>query len=143
MKGKVIKVLDGDTFTLDYHGIPLRCRIANIDAPEKSKAFGKESKTYLENLILDKTIDFQYIEKGTYNRCVVIPFTENHEPIDEILVKKGMAWHWTKFSHKPKLEALEEKARKQKIGLWQDNIINLHFSERTKKLANITSNQEV
>jgi len=139
MRGKVLSVIDGDTFNMDFHGLPIRCRIANIDAPEKSKAFGKEAKQYLEKLILEKEITFEFIEKDNYNRMVIIPMTPENEPIDEILVQNGIVWHWTKYSHKPKLEDMENQARIKKIGLWQDNIVQLHLSERCRKVAQSTS----
>jgi endonuclease YncB( thermonuclease family) len=35
--GKVIKVVDGDTIDIFYHGEPLRVRLSEIDTPERAQ----------------------------------------------------------------------------------------------------------
>ena len=45
LQGKVIGVSDGDTITvLDASRVARKVRLAGIDAPEKSQAFGDRSK---------------------------------------------------------------------------------------------------
>lgn len=34
-EGTVVKVLDGDTYDVEVNGSKLRCRLMNVDAPEK------------------------------------------------------------------------------------------------------------
>lgn len=52
LRGKVIGVSDGDTITiLDADKIQHKVRLAGIDAPEKSQAFGEHSKQHLGNLV--------------------------------------------------------------------------------------------
>ena len=33
----------------------------------------------------------------------------------------GLAWHFRKYSKDEKLQALEDQARAEKVGLWKDN----------------------
>lgn len=42
--GMVIGVSDGDTIKVLHEGRPLKIRLAQIDAPEKSQPFGRKSK---------------------------------------------------------------------------------------------------
>ncbi|MBT6295987.1 MAG: nuclease, partial [Nitrospina sp.] len=42
--GKVVKVADGDTFTIvDSKGFKYKIRLAGIDAPEQDQPYGKKS----------------------------------------------------------------------------------------------------
>jgi endonuclease YncB( thermonuclease family) len=43
---------------------------------------------------------------------------ESGEAIDEIMVGKGFAWHYLKYTEKPLLALAERQARSAKLGLW-------------------------
>ena len=55
---KVIKVVDGDTIRLKcgFRDFDFPFRFFGINAPEMNEAGGKESKEFLESLILDKEV---------------------------------------------------------------------------------------
>jgi endonuclease YncB( thermonuclease family) len=56
-EGKVIGVSDGDTITILIGGrTQLKVRLAEIDAPEKSQAFGQRSKQSLSDLVFGKQV---------------------------------------------------------------------------------------
>ena len=56
-EGRVVGVHDGDTITLLLAGNQqLKIRLAQIDAPESSQAFGQRSKQSLSELVFNKTI---------------------------------------------------------------------------------------
>jgi endonuclease YncB( thermonuclease family) len=40
--------------------------------------------------------------------------------INEELLKAGLAWHFRRYSKDEKLQALEDQARAEKIGLWKE-----------------------
>lgn len=48
IKGKVIRVLDGDTIDVLQEKKPVRVRLLNIDAPEKKQAYGSGQRTSLK-----------------------------------------------------------------------------------------------
>lgn len=55
--GKVVKIIDGDTFyILSHHKKLLKIRIADIDAPEKQQSFGNESSAFLKSKIFGKYV---------------------------------------------------------------------------------------
>jgi len=68
----VIKVFNGDTIQVKGQDTPFTVRLAGIDAPELSakkseeaQPFGREARTYLENLILNKRVSIKgYGEKS-------------------------------------------------------------------------------
>ena len=81
--GKVIKVYDGDTFTivskLPYNGSPMyrfSVRINGIDSPEikgktaNEKELAKKSREALSNLILGKIITLQNVSTEKYGRIL-------------------------------------------------------------------------
>ena len=52
MTGKVVKIADGDTFTLLINGNEqVKVRIDGIDAPERGQAYSKSAKAYLSSMI--------------------------------------------------------------------------------------------
>lgn len=81
--GKVIKVYDGDTFTivskLPYNGSPIyrfSVRINGIDSPEikgktaNEKELAKKSRDALSNLILGKIVTLQNVSTEKYGRIL-------------------------------------------------------------------------
>lgn len=64
INGKVIGIVDGDTVdVLDASKVTHRIRLAGIDAPEKSQAFGSRSTKHLSNLIFGKTVSVEWTKK--------------------------------------------------------------------------------
>lgn len=71
LRGKVVGVSDGDTITvLDADKIQYKVRLAGIDAPEKSQAFGERSKQHLGNLVFGKVVYVEWNKTDKYGRTV-------------------------------------------------------------------------
>lgn len=119
--GKVVGIKDGDTFEILYDSITERVRLAEIDCPEKSQAFGKNARQYASDLCFGKTVTVTSDGKrDRYGRVVGTITTTDGTNVNEELVKAGLAWHYKHYSKSKTLDAIEEQARKQKIGLWAD-----------------------
>ncbi len=125
IQGKVIKIADGDTFTIlieianNGGFIKERIRLNAIDAPEKKQPFSKKSKQFLSKLIYGKTVDIYYKKKDRYGRIIGDVYIGNLN-VNYEMVKQGYAWHFKKYSDDPKLAELENQARIQRKGLWQE-----------------------
>jgi micrococcal nuclease len=115
----VIGVSDGDTLTLLVEQKPLKIRLANIDAPEKSQAFGERSKQSLSELCYDKDASYQKQDVDRYGRTVAIVHCAGVEA-NRAQVERGMAWVYEKYNHDTSLPLMEEKARVMRRGLWED-----------------------
>lgn len=119
LKGKVIKIVDGDTFDLLTEGmITLRIRMNGIDCPESKQANFKLSKEALGNYIFGKTVWIVIRGKDRWNRSLADVYL-GKKNINYEMVKNGFAWHFIKYSNDKELAGAEKIARKFKKGLWQ------------------------
>lgn len=120
--GKVIKVVDGDTYdvlTSDFKTI--RIRMNGIDAPEKKQAFGTRSKDYLSSLCFGKMVKIVPINYDRNKRLIADSFTDRGSNLSREMLRAGYAWHFKKYSKDKKMSEDENHARKNRAGLWVDN----------------------
>ena len=141
IKGKVVKVIDGDTVTMvDGNGFKHRVRLAGIDAPEQGgQSYGEESTKSLRWLVHNKGVTAEYSKYDRYGRivgkilvgskgdtfCLSI---ECARTLDVGLeqIKAGMAWHYKHYQREQSKEdrnfysSAERVAKKKRVGLWND-----------------------
>ena len=71
LKGKAVKIADGDTFTLLVNGHEqVKIRIDGIDAPEKKQDFGNRAKEYLSGMIWGKELTVKVTKKDKWKRSI-------------------------------------------------------------------------
>lgn len=117
IKGKVVRVSDGDTVViLDSTNTQHRIRLDAIDAPEKGQDFGNRSKQYLSDLIAGKIIIVEWTKKDMYKRILGTIYLDGKN-INEEMVRSGMAWRY-KYNNSKHLLELQEDAKNNKRGLW-------------------------
>ncbi|MFZ1546842.1 MAG: thermonuclease family protein, partial [Candidatus Nitrotoga sp.] len=114
---KVIGVLDGDTVLILRDNMPIKVRLAEIDAPEKAQAFGEESKQSLTELVLNKQVRVDSQAVDDYGRLVALikvdELNVNYEQ-----VQRGMAWAYSRSNRGKALLILQNGAMEAKRGLW-------------------------
>lgn len=131
LKGKVVQVADGDTFTVLVDGRQQRVRLASIDAPETTKdrqqpgqPMAQASKDALARLVAGKNVDLSCYERDQYDRNICDVFLADGSSANQQQVAMGMAWANMegrgKYMRDPKLPVLEQKARQARLGLWRD-----------------------
>ncbi len=121
MRGKVIRVLDGDTIEVLQGKKPVRIRLANIDAPEKTQAFGRWSTNQLKGLVAAQPVTVTYTQTDRYGRIIGNVFTTNGTEASRFMVQSGGAWVYERYNTDKALPALQREAQKQKHGLWADS----------------------
>ena len=120
--GKVIGIKDGDTFEVLFDSIPERVRLAEIDCPEKTQAYGKNAKQFAADLCFGKTVTVSSGGKrDRYGRVVGTVITEDGTNVNEALVKAGFAWHYKDYSDNAQIGIYEQQAREKNLGLWADD----------------------
>ncbi|ECF6858224.1 hypothetical protein S886_23560 [Salmonella enterica subsp. arizonae] len=120
-KGKVIRVLDGDTIEVLQENKPVRVRLANIDAPEKKQAYGRWSTNQLKSLIAAQSVTVTYTQSDRYGRIIGRVFTTNGIEANQFMVNSGAAWVYERYNTDDELPALQLEAQKMKRGLWADS----------------------
>lgn len=117
--GKVIAVIDGDTLLVMRGSHPVKVRLAEVDAPEKTQPFGMASQKSLAEMVKGKQIKVVSTAVDDYERLIAKvhagEVNVNHEQ-----VRRGMAWEYSRFHSNRELMALQHEAQQAKRGLWAD-----------------------
>jgi micrococcal nuclease len=118
IKLTVYRILDGDSFEGRANGQTYRIRLFGIDAPEKGQDFYQKSKDRLGQLCKEGPITIKIRNKDYFGRWVADAYTSTGIFINQVMVKEGFAWHFTKYSKDPTFKKLERDARDAQIGIW-------------------------
>lgn len=121
LSGKVISIVDGDTYDLLIKGnVTIRIRMEGIDAPEKGMPFYRVSKNYLAELCFQKMVCIKVNDIDLHDRYVAFTYLPEGGEAGHKMVRAGMAWHFVKYNKDNDLARLEQEARENKRGLWID-----------------------
>lgn len=115
--GRVVKVSDGDTLTLQMKNRTIKVRLAEIDTPEKAQPYGLTARTALVNKVMNKTIVVRIETTDRYGRSIGHIFF-NDRDINREMVKEGHAWVYRQYLRDQSLLLIEKQARLAKRGLW-------------------------
>jgi micrococcal nuclease len=116
----VISISDGDTITVLQNNEEKKVRLSDIDAPEKNQPFGTKSKNILANKIFKKEVKIVYSKKDGFGRILGQVYLGDRF-INKEMVEEGFAWHYSQFSKSSEIALAQEKAKKEKLGLWVDS----------------------
>lgn len=109
---------DGDTITVETERGREKIRMNRIDAPESSQKYGAESRNYLASCILDKEVKVEFTQRDKYGRILGIVYL-GKEDVNLLMIRKGWAWHYIQYSQDEQYAAAEKAAKRENIGLWQ------------------------
>ncbi len=118
LKGKAVRIVDGDTFDLLVDKTIHRIRLAGIDAPERGQAFGTAAKQLLGSLCAGEILTVVVTDTDRNRRKIAEVYTVKKVWVNKEMIARGMAWHFKQYSTNKELAATEQLARKRKIGLW-------------------------
>lgn len=119
---RVVSVADGDTLTVaDSLQQQTRVRLAYIDAPEKSQAFGQQAKKKLISLCAQsQNVHVEQVDKDQYGRVVGVVQCDGVNANAE-MVKAGLAWVYRRYAPQGSpLYQYEAEAKRSRLGLWQE-----------------------
>lgn len=117
--GKVIRILDGDTLEVLVDRKPMRVRLAQIDAPEKSQPFGTRSRQRLAELAFGREVIVREHGQDRYGRHLGTVVTDGQD-VNRAMVEAGMAWAYRQYLNDRTLLTTEAAARRSGRGLWAD-----------------------
>jgi len=151
VSGKVISIIDGDTYDILIQGNEtIRVRMEGIDAPEKGMPFYKKSKKYLSEICFNKQVTMKITGNDKYNRILALTYLEDGKELSYEMLKAGLAWHFKKYNSDSELSDLEIEARHLRKGLWIEENPMTPWTNRsyhrqgisTKDSFNIQENQK-
>lgn len=120
VSGKVTHIKDGDSFIMQVNGKSLEIRLDGVDCPEKGQPFSAKSKAFSASLIYNRNVSVKIKGYDKYKRALGIVYISETRILNEELLRVGLAWHFKRFNKMEHLAKMESKARKNRIGLWDD-----------------------
>lgn len=126
IRGRVVGVTDGDTVTIiDSRHVQHKIRLAGIDAPEKSQAFGRVSKASLSRLTYQRDATIEVTKVDRYGREVGKLLVGGRDICFE-QIRSGNAWLYADYemelSSRDRVlysQAMKD-AKGARRGLWAD-----------------------
>jgi micrococcal nuclease len=119
LAGKVTRVIDGDTIDVLLSSGPIRVRLHGIDAPERDQPGGSAATEWLTKQLRDQQVMLEPVSQDRYERMVAVVHLRNRN-INRELVQRGHAWAYRQYLRRGdgELCALEDRARRARLGLW-------------------------
>lgn len=119
--GQVVGVVDGDSLRVMHNERAEQVRLKGIDCPERGQAFGQRAKQATSDLAFGQKVRVQSTGKDRYGRTLGTVGLPDGKNLNYELVRQGWCWWYRKYAPSDtELEALEQAARKARIGLWVD-----------------------
>lgn len=133
---KINRIIDGDTYYgTDSLEKQYKIRLKDVDCPEMKQKYGKNAKEFAEKMVLGSWVRVEFAGSDKYKRTLAWVFLPDQTVLNELLVRRGWAWPYESKNLKPskRLEMLKEKAKNEKIGLWQEQNPIPPWEFRSKK----------
>lgn len=128
---KVVRVVDGDTFIINYNGKEERVRLIGVDTPEsvhlneeKNTAFGKKVSNFSKEKLTNKEvqIEFDVSQRDKYGRLLCYVYVDG-QMYNKLLLQEGLARVATyppNVKYVEDFTKIQKQARENKKGMWQD-----------------------
>lgn len=124
----------GDTLTILDKNQTVRIRLACIDAPEPRQPQAVQSARALKQLCAGKDIQYQTLFTNRQKQAVAIVHCHGVN-INRQQVKTGLAWADGSCKEDPSFHALQETARKARIGIWKSPVVIPPWEFRRKGIT--------
>ena len=130
----VVKVIDGDTLSVDIDGKIEVLRLMGINTPEtvdprkQVECFGTEASAKAKESLTGQRIrlegDTTQGERDKYDRLLGYVFLEDGRFFNDLMVREGYAYEYTysiPYKYQDQFNQAEQEARGNKRGLWADD----------------------
>lgn len=118
LSGEVVRVADGDTFTMLVEGQQHRIRLHGIDCPEKGQPYSRVATQFTKDMLASGKVKVQQLDTDRYGRVIGIVLINDTINLNERLLEAGLAWHYKNYDHSPEWSRMENIAQTAKHGLW-------------------------
>lgn len=131
----VVKVVDGDTLSIDMDGKSQTIRLIGLNTPETVdprkpvECFGKEASNKAKELLIGKKAriekDPSQGDYDKYQRLLAYVFLEDGTNFNKWMIENGYGYEYTydlPYKYQKEFKLAESQAKSQKKGLWADGI---------------------
>lgn len=131
---QVIRVVDGDTIVVLYQGQEEKVRLIGVDTPEsvhpdaeKNNESGKTASDYTKTQLMGKEVqlEFDVQKRDKYQRLLAYVYVDG-VMYNKTLLAEGVAKLATfppNVKYVDEFTAIEKKAQKEGIGLWEGVVV--------------------
>jgi len=132
---KVVKVVDGDTISVNINGVNTTVRMIGIDTPETVdprkpvQCFGQEAsnkaKSILSNQMVQLELDSSQGKYDKYDRLLAYVFLSDGTNFNEYIIKEGYSYEYTystPYKYQGAFKSAQKDAQINKRGLWADGV---------------------
>ena len=126
---EVVRVVDGDTFIVNFNGKDERVRLIGIDTPEsvhpneeKNTEFGEEVSKFSKQMLTGKQVglEFDVQQRDKYGRLLAYAYVDG-QMYNKTLLEKGyakIATYPPNVKYVDDFTNIQKQARQNKVGLW-------------------------
>ena len=120
---EVARIIDGDTFEIQYKGKPTSVQLIGVNAPEPTELYSEEATMYLQEFLLDDLIYLRFDENKFDKHDRILGYVYrasdgifvNLEVIREGYAEVDLRYP---FKYKDLFMDYESRAKKDRKGLW-------------------------
>lgn len=127
----VVKVVDGDTITVQINGVKQTVRLIGIDTPETVdprkpvQCFGRDASAKTKELVMGKNVrleaDPTQSNLDKYKRLLRYVYLEDGSLVNKVLIEQGYAHEYTydiPYQFQSEFRIADQQARESQLGLW-------------------------
>jgi len=131
----VIRVIDGDTVSVDIHGVNTTLRLIGINTPEvvdprrTVECFGREASAEAKSILSGARVriekDPTQGELDKYGRLLAYVFLESGTFFNKYMIEEGYAYEYTyniPYKYQNEFKNAQKKAKKRARGLWAPGV---------------------
>ena len=150
---KVLRIVDGDTITVEVDGKSQSVRLIGIDTPELNdsrtgvQCFAKEAAAQMTSLLSGKKVrlekDDSQGERDKYKRLLAYVFREDGVFVNKALIAGGFAHEYTydtPYKYQAQFTTAEQEAREGEKGLWSEEKCPTTPTKRPAKSTSSNTN---
>ncbi|MGP4079717.1 thermonuclease family protein [Pseudalkalibacillus sp. R45] len=153
---EVTKVVDGDTFKVNFEGKEETIRLLLVDTPETVhpskpvQPFGKEASKFMKEKLAGKRVELELdvSERDKYGRILAYAYDLEGNMLNEMLLEKGLARVAYIFPPNTKyvdrFQKIQRNAQKKETGIWslENYVTEDGFNRETLEEGNASPDKE-
>ncbi len=119
VSGKVVKVVDGNTFHLEIEEDEyLVVKLCGVDAPEIAQAYGEDALAFASQALLNKKVTVTITSRDRLGNYLGVVRIGKKKILNELLLEEGLGWRMEQCSDYPDWDQIMETSKIQGKGLW-------------------------